>query len=470
VTAGVLPSRSRDQQRMHEGTAISSWHNRATRELLRLAWPVAVSMLSYSCMTLVDTMFVSSLGASALAGVGVATIITYPLIGFPTGLMHGVKVLVSQAAGAGRRDQAGAYLGAGLALALVCGALMLVLVRELAPLLARLSASQAAAEHAQQYLCIRMLGAPVLFAFFALRETSYGKGNARAPMIASISANIVNVIGDYLFVVVWDLGVAGVAWSSVAAVCVEAALLFGVERRLVQAVRSTRVVHVVAVIRVGLPTAGQYVLEVSAFSVLTAMIAAMAEAQMAAHQLVLHVLHVAFLPASAIAEAGAVLVGQAVGGKREDLVPHVARRALWMAGSYAVLCMIVSRLGAPWLIRRVIDDPVVSATATDIIGAASLFLIGDAINLVARGVLRGVGDVRHTALVGIVFAWLVTPPLTWLLGFHAGMQARGGWIALCIEVTAGAAILWWRIGRGSWRTAASRTRDIMSQTDNRPPG
>lgn len=455
---------------MREGTAIESWNHRITRELLRQAWPVAVSMLSYSCMTLVDTMFVSSLGASALAGVGVATIVTYPLIALPTGLMHGVKVLVSQAVGAGRRDHVGAYLGAGLALALVCGSLMAVLVRELAPLLARLSPSQAAAEHAAQYLCIRMLGAPVLFAFFALRETSYGKGNARAPMLASICANIVNIVGDYLFVVVWELGVPGVAWSSVASVCVEAALLFGVERHLVRAVRSARVAHLAAVIRVGLPTAGQYVLEVSAFSVLTAMIAAMAEAQMAAHQLVLHVLHVAFLPANAIAEAGAVLVGQAVGGKREDLVLHVARRALWVAGSYAVLCMVASRLGAPWLIRRVVDEPAVSATATDIIGAASLFLIGDATNLVARGVLRGVGDVHHTALVGIVFAWLVTPPLTWLLGFHAGMQARGGWIALCIEVTAGAALLWWRIGRGSWRAAASRTRDLVSQTESQPPG
>ena len=46
------------------------WIERPMPELLRLAWPIAISTLSYSVMTLVDTMFVGQLGASALAGVG----------------------------------------------------------------------------------------------------------------------------------------------------------------------------------------------------------------------------------------------------------------------------------------------------------------------------------------------------------------------------------------------------------------
>ncbi|HHH11220.1 MAG TPA: MATE family efflux transporter, partial [Sorangium sp.] len=46
------------------------WRRRPLPTLLRLAWPICVSMLSYSFMTLVDTLFVGRLGAASLAAVG----------------------------------------------------------------------------------------------------------------------------------------------------------------------------------------------------------------------------------------------------------------------------------------------------------------------------------------------------------------------------------------------------------------
>ena len=47
-----------------------AWQERPLAELLRLSWPITVSMLSFSIMTLVDTLLVGHLGAAALAGVG----------------------------------------------------------------------------------------------------------------------------------------------------------------------------------------------------------------------------------------------------------------------------------------------------------------------------------------------------------------------------------------------------------------
>jgi multidrug resistance protein, MATE family len=78
--------------------------------------------------------------------------------------------------------------------------------------------------------------------------------------------------------------------------------------------------------------------------------------------------------------------------------------------------------------------------------------------MVARGILRGAGDVRYPAIMGVALAWALTPPLTWLLGYQAGLGALGGWIGLCAEFCAGAALFWWRLGRGGWRGAAERTR------------
>src|SRR5262245_50448447 len=89
--------------KLHSITALS-WERRPVRELLRLAWPITVSRLSYSVMTLVDTVVVGRLGTTAIAGVGLGGTTAFALLCFWFGLLRGTKTLVSQAVGAGRHD------------------------------------------------------------------------------------------------------------------------------------------------------------------------------------------------------------------------------------------------------------------------------------------------------------------------------------------------------------------------------
>ncbi len=92
-------------------------------DLVRLAWPITVSMLSYSAMTLVESLFVARLGAAALAGVSLGGIFAFTLICLGFGGLRAVKVLVSQARGAGRHDRVGRMIAAGLWVALGVGLL-----------------------------------------------------------------------------------------------------------------------------------------------------------------------------------------------------------------------------------------------------------------------------------------------------------------------------------------------------------
>jgi MATE family multidrug resistance protein len=100
---------------------------------------------------------------------------------------------------------------------------------------------------------------------------------------------------------------------------------------------------------------------------------------------------------------------------------------------------------------------------------AAVFLLGDSVNIVSRGVLRGLGDVRLPALVGIVLAWGCTPPLMWWLGYQHGLGAMGGWIGLAFEVFLSAAILGHRLFAGNWRVAAiesrARLEDVAREKD-----
>ena len=76
-----------------------SWEKRPVSELIRLAWPIAVSMLSYSVMTLVDTILVGHVGRAPLAGVGLAGVASFLLLSFSIGMFRAANTLVAQAVG-----------------------------------------------------------------------------------------------------------------------------------------------------------------------------------------------------------------------------------------------------------------------------------------------------------------------------------------------------------------------------------
>ena len=137
-----------------------TWSDRPGRALLRLAWPITVSMVSVSAMTLASTAFVAQVGADELAGVGLAGVIGFALVCFGIGLLRGAKTLVSQAVGAGRRDRLPELVGAALALAVVLGVTALAAGQLGAPWLVKLAASHRAGAFAAQDRAIRALGAP----------------------------------------------------------------------------------------------------------------------------------------------------------------------------------------------------------------------------------------------------------------------------------------------------------------------
>jgi len=215
----------------------------------------------------------------------------------------------------------------------------------------------------------------------------------------------------------------------------------------------------------GVPNGLQFVMEVGAFLILTLLVARMPAVDAAAHQMVLHLINVSFLPAHALAEAAAVLVGQAVGAGRNDLVPRVARRALAIGAGYSsVCCVVFAVLGGVIVHALASGDASLAARATTLVHVGLLFLVADASNVIARGVLRGASDVRYAAVVGIITSWVTTPPLAYLLGVHCGLGVVGGWLGLAVEITVGAALFWRRVWCGGWQPAAAAARRSLAGT------
>lgn len=432
-----------------------SWDGRPMRELSRLAWPITVSMLSFSVMTLVDTYFVGRLGAASLAGVGLAGTLAWTLVCFSIGLLRAVKVLVSKGVGAGRTREARGFLAAGLMVASVLGIATLVL-GELTALCVPWMAPGEAGVAGRAYLAIRMLGAPLVLLHAALREARQAEGDSRTPMVAALWANIVNIVLDYGFIVALGFGAAGAAWATVVGNAVELLLLVLVQRSIGFGRRELTRQKVRELLRIGVPVGAQLVAEMGAFAVLALVITSMGDDEMGAHQIALHVALFGFLPGIAIAEAGSVLVGQAVGAGRLALVRRVARDTMVLAAAYASVVVFVLLLAAPSIAATFTTDGSVIDKATRLLYVAAAFQLADAANAVSRGVLRGTGDVRFPAIVGIAGAWLTTVPLAWVLGHWLGLGAFGGWMGLTAEIVLVAVVLWLRIHRGGWQPAAAK--------------
>ena len=440
-----------------------SWSTRPGRELLRLAWPITVSMLSYATMTLASTAFVARIGSDELAGVGLGAIVGFAFLCFGIGLLRGAKTLVSQAVGAQRKDRIPALLGAALVTAVGLGLLATLLGQLVAPMLTLVSASPRAGHFAAQYLAIRSLGATLVLVYAALREARYGEGDTKAPMRASLVANAVNIALDAILILGLGLGVEGAAIATICANAAELAMLAWPMRKRLAAISVTRRA-IADVWGQGVPNGLQFVMEVGAFLILTVLVARMSATDGAAHQLVLHLINVSFLPAHALAEAAAVLVGQAVGANRDALVPVVAKRALALGAGYSSACLVAFALLGGSIVHGMAGDPALAARATLLLHVSLAFLVADAANVIARGVLRGASDVRYAAIVGIATSWLTTPPLAWLLGIHWGLGAVGGWIGLAIEIVVGAGLFWLRVWRAGWRPAAATARRAMAGT------
>jgi MATE family multidrug resistance protein len=434
------------------------WRLKPFPELVRLAWPIAVSMLSYSIMTLVDTLFAGRLGATALGAVGFGGVVTFTLLCFGIGVLRATKILISQAVGAGRQDRTAASVGGALVLALSIGAFIALAGQLVALALPRIADESAAVHAARRYVAIRLVASPLILVAFAIREVRCALGDSRTPMRTALIANAVHIPLNFTLIFTAGLGIAGAAISTVIAQSFEALLLLGVQRGDGLGLRAFTRRDIADLWSTGLPLGLEALFNVGAFSVLVTLVARVSDTDLAAHQIANQANLFGLLPMMAVGEASGVLAGQAVGAGEDRLVRRVARIAVLTGSAYGALCSVVYVLFGPWIAGSLTHDPSVLKIAVRLLCIAAVWQTFGALYMVGAAVLRGTGDVRFATIAMVTIAWVMTPPFAVLFGIHLGLGAFGGWLALLGEWAVGGAVLFLRVERGGWRRAAERSR------------
>ncbi len=425
------------------------------REVMGLAWPVIVQMLSFNAMLLADAIFVGRLGTGPLAAVGLAGTAFFLLRAFGNGLLGGVRVATSQAVGAEDHDTARRMGFQGLYLALAVG-LPVALAGPLGPpLFALMGAEPGLGGLASEYFSVLVWGAPFGCMNMALSAWFQGRGDTKTPMWCSVTANLLNIGLNPLFIFgfgpVPAMGVAGAALATTASRVTNSVLmLYLAGRELKGANPKPDLALLREVWRLGSPIGTQWLLDVGSYAVFASMLAMVGEAHLAAHVVVVRIICISFLPGYAIGEAAGVLVGQAVGARRPQLARQAWFTATWLATVIMVGCGGLFVAVPDQLLSIFKVEPEVAAIGRQLLYVAAAFQVFDAVATVANGALTGAGDTRFVMFVSVVSAWFVKVPIGWVLAIHFGLGALGAWLGLFGEILFFAALVLWRVRGGAW--------------------
>ena len=420
--------------------------------MFRLAWPVATGELGWMAMGLVDTMMVGRVSAEALGAVSIGTSLFFAVAILGLGMLLGLDYLVARAYGAGEMQDARRSLVHGAYLSLALAAVLTVVLHAIVANLMAFGIQPEVARATVPYMRALIWSLLPLLLYATLRRYLQAMGLVWAVMAALVTANLVNVVVNWLLVFgnlgFPALGAEGSGWATTIARVYLFLFLLGYaawhEHRsgaglaLPWRFEPQRLREIV---RLGLPAALQTGLEVGVFAAAAVLAGRVSAAQLAAHHVALSAAGMTFMVPLGISSAAAVRVGQAMG--RID--PQSAARAGWTAlllgaafMSGAALAFIV----APRAIIRVFtNDAAVLETGVALLGVAAVFQLFDGLQVVATGALRGSGDTRTAMLANLAGHWLIGLPIGYVLCFWLGAGVVGLWVGLCIGLTIVAIVL-----------------------------
>ncbi len=421
-------------------------HSDEIRPVLRLAIPLVLAELGWMAMGVVDVVMVGRLPASAVAlgSVSVGTSVFYTVAVFGGSLMMALDTLVSQAFGARRMDECHRWLWSALSLLvpLVPAVMGIIWLASLS--LERFGVNPAVRAQAVAYVQILNFGVPGLFLYFALRRYLQGIGRVRIVTFAIVSANAVNLAGNWALIFGHfgfpALGTDGSAWATVLARYYMAAVLIAyalyIEHRqghgLLSGGARPSLERLRRILALGGPAAIHVGLEMAVFGLATILVARLAPEVLAAHQVALNLASLTFMVPLGLSAAAAVRVGHRIGA--QDFVGAAHSGTVSIAlGEVFMACAALAFWFAPNLLARIYtSDPRVIEISVALLAVAAVFQLFDGLQIVCSGALRGAADTRTPMLCNLIFYWFVGLPAGYILAFRFGYGALGIWAGLCL--------------------------------------
>jgi putative MATE family efflux protein len=453
-------------------------------QVVRLAAPATLHYLMHTVVFFTDRLMLGRHGAVDLAATAVVGPVTWSVSSIFMIFNVGTLAVIARDTGAGRLDQVKVHAATALWMAACLGTVVGLAAWLGTPVMVRLfGVTPAVAEAAQSYQNVLMPGLVAMFLTFTLTSIYQASGDTVTPMAFSVVANAVNIGGNYVLIFgnlgFPELGMRGAAVSSLASLSLLSLLLLatllvkkkspGLRPRDLLGFSMASLKRQVVI---ALPAMLERILFHGGFLCYVRVVTALGELSMAAHQALIAIQSMVFLPGEGFAVAAGVIMGQKLGAGKPDEAARGARLATYMAMGILVSAGIVFFCFPGPLISLFLPrdgDPAKAAEILRIgvpalrIGACEgVFL---AVVFVLSGGLRGAGDTRTPMFVTVIGTWFVRLPAVMLLGLPPeqtlglglGLGLKGIWVGSLIDWVVRFAIILWAFRRGRWRRIGGAT-------------
>lgn len=369
--------------------------------LLKFFFPIMLGTLFQQLYNTVDAVVVGQfVGTQALAAVGGSSSqIVNLFIGFFVGLSSGATVIVSQYFGAREDKGVSRAVHTAMALAFIAGAVMTVAGLVFAPaMLEIMNTTEDTIADSTLYLRIVFLSMIPSMVYNVGSSILRAIGDSRSPLYFLAAACLVNVVLDLAFVLIFHMGVAGVAIATSIAQAVSAVLVFvalcrakGSYRIIPREIRPEREL-LARTVRIGLPTGLQSVLYAVSNIIITTSINGFGTDTVAAWVAFGKVDALFWLILSAFGVAIMTFVGQNYGARKFDRVHKSLKVALAIAAVTSIVYGAVLLLVGQYVFRLFTNDQTVMDVAIYMMMCmVPGYVLYVPIELIS-GALRGMGD------------------------------------------------------------------------------
>ena len=418
--------------------------------LVRFTIPLLLAFCLQSLYGAVDLMVVGQFGVPAdVSAVSTGSQMMQMVLVVVAGLSMGATILLGQAVGAGRSKESGSLIGTSITffigLALILTALMLLVT---VPFTRLMQAPKEAFDKTVTYVRICSVGTLFITAYNVIGSIFRGIGDSRTPLFTVAVATVVNIIGDLVLVAVFHMAAAGAAIATVAAQGVSVVLSLLLVRRqgLPFSFDKTDVRldkrHALDIVKLGMPIALQDGLVSISFLVIAAIVNSLGVMVSAGVGVAERVCGFIMLVPSAFSQALSTFVAQNTGANK----PQRAMRGtiIAMGISFAIDAVIAyfSFFHGDLLAAIFTSDKQLIAYAWEYLKAYAIDTLLVSFMFCFIGYFTGVGRTTFCMIQGLICAFLVRVPVSWLMSrrvpvslFHIGLATPSSSLAgilLCV--------------------------------------
>ena len=440
-----------------------------------------LGMLGHTFVSFVDNIMVGQLGTAELAAVSLGNSFMFIAMSLGIGFSTAITPLIAEADSSNNFNQAKSTFKHGLFLCTMIGILMFLLVFSSKPLMYLMKQPVEVVELAIPYLNLVAFSLIPMIIFQGFKQFSDGMSMTRYPMYATLIANVLNVILNYVFIFgkfgFPAYGIVGAAYGTLVSRVVMVIYLWWLlakkerSKKLVTNIKFfvLDVLMLRKIISLGAPSAMQMFFEVAIFTAAIWLSGLLGKNPQAANQIALNLSSMTFMVAMGLSVASMIRVGNQKGLQNYKELRRIAFSffllGLILAIVFATLFFVFHK-SLPHLYvdlndaKNYADNMEVIKIAANLLIASAIFQISDSIQVVVLGALRGLQDVKIPTIITFISYWVVGFPISIYFGQEKMYGSFGIWLGLLAGLTTASILLFIRFNKLTLQLIKTKHHEI----------